>query len=231
MQFYTHITIMMSWLPHGFNVDLHLIESSVVIFLCLSIAAGVGNLFTIMVLRSEIPSSMCAKLRTVAACNNRDHARNLSYYCLLVLHIWWCYSSRISRSWWITQSTQHHRRGCNNGLWKSWIMIIAGRLQITIDFILCYLILLQGIDASHEILSLSTCLTWNFVLMWFFTLNWEKEVPIRAIKCSCGPQVLPLHQSYLSCDINHSLKTKQDLNKDLVWLLACEESACLALLT
>jgi len=39
------------------------------------------------VLRSEIPSSMCAKLRTVAVSNNRDHARNLSYYCLLALHI------------------------------------------------------------------------------------------------------------------------------------------------
>ena len=25
-----------------------------------------------------------------------------------------CCSSRTSRSWWITQSTQHHRRGCNN---------------------------------------------------------------------------------------------------------------------
>jgi len=25
----------------------------------------------------------------------------------------WCCSSRTSRSWWITQSTQHHRRGCN----------------------------------------------------------------------------------------------------------------------
>jgi len=31
-----------------------------------------------------------------------------------VLHIRWCYSSRTSRSWWITQSTQHYRRGCNN---------------------------------------------------------------------------------------------------------------------
>ena len=38
-------------------------------------------------LRSEIPSGMCAKLRTVAASNNRDHARNLSYCCLLTLHI------------------------------------------------------------------------------------------------------------------------------------------------
>jgi len=38
-------------------------------------------------LRLEIPSVMCAKLRTMAASNNRDHARNLSYYCLLALHI------------------------------------------------------------------------------------------------------------------------------------------------
>ena len=66
-----------------------------------------------ILLRSEIPSNMCAKLRTVAASNNRDHARNLSYYCLLALHILWCYFSRTSRSWWITQSTQRHRRCCN----------------------------------------------------------------------------------------------------------------------
>jgi len=38
-------------------------------------------------LQSEIPSGMCAKLCTVATSNNRDHARNLSYYCLLALHI------------------------------------------------------------------------------------------------------------------------------------------------
>jgi len=35
-------------------------------------------------LRSEIPSGMCAKLRTVAASNNRDHARNLSSCTLVV---------------------------------------------------------------------------------------------------------------------------------------------------
>jgi len=29
-------------------------------------------------------------------------------------HIYvWCYSSRTYRSWWMTQSAQHHRRGCN----------------------------------------------------------------------------------------------------------------------
>jgi len=68
----------------------------------------------IVVLRSEIPSGMCAKLRIVVASNNRDHARNPSYYCFLALHISWCYSSQTSRSWRITQSTQHHRRVCNN---------------------------------------------------------------------------------------------------------------------
>ena len=62
--------------------------------------------------------------------NNRDHARNLSYYCLLALHKLWCYSSRTSRSWWITQSTQHHWRGCNscNG---------SLHMQAEHDFLLC----------------------------------------------------------------------------------------------
>jgi len=39
--------------------------------------------------------------------------RHLSYYSLLALHIQWCYSSRTSRSWRITQSMQHHRIGSN----------------------------------------------------------------------------------------------------------------------
>jgi len=96
-------------------------------------------------LRSEIPSGMCAKLRTVAASNNRDHpTRSLSSsplastincspgsqallevthqdhsigITLLLLvrttHIYFC-TSRTSRSWWISQSTQRHRRDCNN---------------------------------------------------------------------------------------------------------------------
>jgi len=32
--------------------------------------------------------------------------------CSRHIYVWYC-SSRTSRSWWITQSTQHHRRGCN----------------------------------------------------------------------------------------------------------------------
>ena len=66
-----------------------------------------------ILLRSKIPSGVCAKLRTVAANNNSDHARNLSYYCLLATRIHIC-SSRTSHSWWITHLTQHHQRGCNS---------------------------------------------------------------------------------------------------------------------
>jgi len=41
-------------------------------------------LLEILLLRSEIPSGTCAKLRTVAASNNRDYARNLSLRTLVV---------------------------------------------------------------------------------------------------------------------------------------------------
>ena len=64
-------------------------------------------------------------------------SRNLSYYCLLTLHIQWCYSSRTSRSWWITQSTQRHRRGCNCCDRKSraaYAQSFALRQQATIEF-------------------------------------------------------------------------------------------------
>ena len=38
-----------------------------------------------ILLQSEIPSGMCAKLHTVAASNNRDHARNLSSRALVLM--------------------------------------------------------------------------------------------------------------------------------------------------
>jgi len=68
-----------------------------------------------ILLRSEIPSGICTKLRNVAASNNRDHVSQSLLLLLARLNIW-CYSSRTSRSWWITQSTQHHWRGCNTGI-------------------------------------------------------------------------------------------------------------------
>jgi len=41
---------------------------------------------TVVLLRSEIPSGICAKLRTVAASNNRDHPTRSLYYCLFASH-------------------------------------------------------------------------------------------------------------------------------------------------
>jgi len=77
---------------------------------CLPNAAGFKPL---VMLRSEIPSGICAKLCTVAASNNRDHPMRSLYYCLFAPHVYFC-SSRTSRSWWITQSTQHGVVRCNN---------------------------------------------------------------------------------------------------------------------
>ena len=42
--------------------------------------------YSLLVLRSEIPSGMCAKLRTMAASNNRDHPTRSLYYCLFAPH-------------------------------------------------------------------------------------------------------------------------------------------------
>jgi len=92
-----------------------------------------------VLLRSEIPSGICVKLRTVAASNNRVHmpwslfayagryvqsltssvspeiTRHDHYIIACSRHVYvWCCSSRTSRSWWITQTTQPHRRGCNS---------------------------------------------------------------------------------------------------------------------
>jgi len=41
---------------------------------------------TNLLLRSEIPSGMCAKLRSVGASNNRDHPTRSLYYCLFTPH-------------------------------------------------------------------------------------------------------------------------------------------------
>ena len=57
---------------------------------------------------------MCAKLRTAAASKNRDYTPRSLCFCLFAPHIYGCYSSRTSRSWWIAHSTQRQPRGCNN---------------------------------------------------------------------------------------------------------------------
>jgi len=58
-----------------------------------------------MVLWSVGPSGKCTKLHTVAASNNRYHPTRSLYYRLLMPHMYGCYSSPTSRSWWIAHST------------------------------------------------------------------------------------------------------------------------------
>jgi len=65
-------------------------------------------------------SCVAISLRTPVIMFNRSHVnigRAFTSQSLLLLlaratHIYFC-SSRTSCSWWITQSTQRHRRGCN----------------------------------------------------------------------------------------------------------------------
>ena len=73
--------------------------------------------------------------------------RNLSYYCLLALHMWWCYSSHTSRSWWITQSTQHHRRGCNRT--KQIIKFLAVWKRPNIEFASAFTKVSHGRRIAH----------------------------------------------------------------------------------
>ena len=48
--------------------------------------------------------------------------------CSSHIYVWCCFS-RTSHSWWITQSTQHHRRGCNNiHISNRWKQLIARTL-------------------------------------------------------------------------------------------------------
>jgi len=121
----------------------------------LSRIEGVVIKIVVIALRLEIPSGIWAKLRTAAASNNRVHMSwslfahaivtfNRWHYkyhqrlhvtiTLLFLvpatYIYFC-SSRIFRSWWMMQSTQHHRRGCNNSCVHPRVMttIISGDIS------------------------------------------------------------------------------------------------------
>jgi len=59
----------------------------------------------------------------------RDHAsQSLLLLLARATHIYSC-SSRTSHWWWITQSTQHHRRGCNSISWSSTDKIVLVRYR------------------------------------------------------------------------------------------------------
>ena len=77
------------------------------------------------------PSGKCAKLHTVAASNNRVHSTRSLYCCLFAPHIYGCYSSRASHSWWTAHSAQRQRRGCNTCLYVSNLQIYKKNKEIS----------------------------------------------------------------------------------------------------
>ena len=63
----------------------------------LDLAQPLNPAYSTTFMRSESPSSKCAKLHTVAASSNRYHEAQSLYYCLFAPHIYAYCSSRISR--------------------------------------------------------------------------------------------------------------------------------------
>jgi len=74
-----------------------------------------------ILLRSESPSSKCAKLhnvqQTTTKTTHRDHSVTA---CSRLIYIYMCCSLRTFRSWWTVHSAQHQQGGCNNSKTVQW---------------------------------------------------------------------------------------------------------------
>ena len=90
-------------------------------------------------------------------------------------HIYvWCCSSRTSRSWWITQSTQHHQRGCNismfrNFLCTSWKPCTHSSVKLPCR------IFFTKIDDCTQILIYQSWLLWEFNELTIFQTNYSSN--------------------------------------------------------
>jgi len=80
-----------------------------------------------ILLRSEMPSGMCAKFRTVAASSNRVHMPWSLYCCLFAPHI--CMVLFFTHIPFVVNHTltQHHRRGCNT-FNQNYVSILSWRV-------------------------------------------------------------------------------------------------------
>jgi len=88
---------------------------------CCQCMPGNGNSFALYLqTKAKVTVQTCDRKARVASAQSFtlwqqatiEITRSLYYY-LFVPHIYGCYSSRTSRSWWIAHSTQRQRRGCN----------------------------------------------------------------------------------------------------------------------
>jgi len=107
-------------------------------------------------------------------------------------HIYeWCCSSRTSRSWWITHSTQHHRRGCNTTMgtklkyfWKTHEIVKSAWIY-------------SQNHVSQTITFHVIHISWfwrGYKVEIFLKYLWNCEVRQNLIEKSC------ITNNYLSCD-------------------------------
>jgi len=97
---YVTFTLLIRSMCHFFNCDCYFSPNTIDVIL--------------VPLRSESLSGMCAKLRTVAASDNRDHLTRSFYYCLFVPHIHGVVLHTHSVRSEPCISAQRQRSGCNN---------------------------------------------------------------------------------------------------------------------
>ena len=105
-------------------------------------------LLRLVVLRLERPSGMCAKLRTVAASNNRDHTLRSLYCCLFAPHI----CSVVLRA--------HSVRG------EPHIQRNAGGVVATVESLSCFYCIQETVFDDQSQLKFDTC--------WIF---WQRSLP------------------------------------------------------
>ena len=118
----------------------------------------------------------------------RDCTPRSLYYCLFVPHIYGCFSSRTSRSWWITHSTQHQRLRFASSYWKqqlqalvglhnTFVSVFSGGVLIGINF------LILSFDLSNS----KAYVVFLFVSMSTFAQNWrcvtQENSFLNAINC------------------------------------------------
>jgi len=89
------------WLTRLSAVVLHIAIASPILELRIAKKIIARLINEIILLRSEIPSGMCAKLRTAAASNNRDHAsQSLLLVLARAMHTYFCSNKQMNKLFW-----------------------------------------------------------------------------------------------------------------------------------
>jgi len=122
--------------------------------------------------------------RTEIMCHNHS-------YCLFTPHIYWCYSSRTSRSWWITHWPQCQQRYCNNIL-----LFLTNRTHRT--FFLWSLHLAQPSHPGHS----TICCYWKARAACGQSFTLWQQATIEIMHCNhfiivCSKIIVCSHHIYI----------------------------------